>query len=1318
MNNFSSATGCAQAPLSPCSNPELSTLEQGDFPRRTSRLRRRAEILGCTIACLLLGAPMGVFGGESSRAAAVRSGPAPAAQDPCPTCNESLGLDAFRQSVGGDAIAVIVELQDPPGVMTRMENERAGRAMSFANLTANSAALLGKQRAFIASLPRHGVRALLREKNVRQIDGSIRHIQYQLTYLLNGVVLYVPPGDVAKLRALPEVRNVSVVPETRLLLDKAIDYSLGMQTNVAARQLAVYGATKEFQPAGAPGHPEAPATTRLDGFEGQNIIIAIIDSGVDWRHPMFGGIGQTTAQPRVSGQAESTNDNRKVIYYYALSSPGDPTDDFGHGTLVTSCAAGYAVDGNTPAIAGYGTGQNGTGIGPTPGGVQLHGTAPQALVMEYKVCGPATACTGDIELAIEDAASPFTIVGASGGGETNTFVPKPVADVINLSLGDTAGDPAGSTSVAANNAALAGTIVVAAAGNAGPGPGTVGSPGAATLTIAAAASLDPGSLSAGDLLAANQIPGETRAPGLGGPPPETGAASDANLPQPGGRQTMSLFPAAGGGPIPNGSASAHYVFVDRSNPANTIPPEVQNRIALVKIGTGTFAQNANSVAPFGPAAILLITATESATAVEVVGGIPTFTIGPDNANYLLATNIMGVAGTNVPQGTISALPLRIASSASLATFKPGMAGFSSRGPNDHPKARFRVIKPDVSAPGVSILGAATPDGIPSATIGLANASGYVQASGTSFACPITAGAMALVRQRVRDLGLDSINVSALHYRSTRFDAVTIARALLMNSASNLRSGLGVPEGDGTNSTASINDLGAGHINLDGALHANVIMVAPTLLLKGLGEFVAPTSDPSPSSDFDSQGNLKVLIPSASFGAVPVVGLNATISRTQQVIIRDIVGGDGRGTYNLAFQNNRNANLAGFQISFLSTAGLPIDSVAVPPGGQGSFLVRVTANGNLINADPTEFQWFITATHNSSGQRVRMPFYYRAVTPTIQNITAPDQLTMLADQPEQPPSNCATDTNSSFTVRWSYTAPAGGPAPVGFRVQEATRSTNVFFDDAEEPLVANANSKWSGGNDWSSAVNTNSGSLAYYVPDTANQNTSLTMINSVLVPAGGATLSFLTTQDFEDGFDSGYVELSTDGGATFTTIGSYMDNYIGTRVIDISPYAGQSIKIRFREVSDLANGPPDATPIGWYIENIRITSDNFHTIASPGPSATSLPIQGRPNGNYLYRIAGLFSTPLGTAPGPYSQTRCINLTVGSPRISQITQLPNRHIVLDCLGEAGVAHRIIASTNFTDWTTLGSQTAAADGSFQYEDNPSPAIIPYRFYRLVTP
>src|SRR5262249_38366312 len=151
----------------------------------------------------------------------------------------------------------------------------------------------------IASLPGHGVRALLRESDVRQVDGSMRHIQYQLTYLLNGFVAFVPREDLPRLRAQPEVKRVFEMQPVKLLLDKAIDYSLGLQTNIVDRRTAVYGPTLEYSPAGAPSHPEAPEQHATDGHEGQGMIIAIIDSGVDWRHPMFGGTGQTTPTPHV-----------------------------------------------------------------------------------------------------------------------------------------------------------------------------------------------------------------------------------------------------------------------------------------------------------------------------------------------------------------------------------------------------------------------------------------------------------------------------------------------------------------------------------------------------------------------------------------------------------------------------------------------------------------------------------------------------------------------------------------------------------------------------------------------------------------------------------------------------------------------------------------------------------------------------------------------------------------------------------------------------------------------------------------------------------
>jgi Subtilase family len=893
---------------------------------------------------------------------------------------EAPDVAAFRQSVGGSITPLIIELKGEPGVLRKLAAEKKGGPLALQQIFSQAQELAGEQDAFRASLAQRGVRALMRETDVTQIDGSVRHIQYRFTYLLNGFVAFVATDDIDRLKALPEVAHVSEPQQVQFFLNNAVDYSLGTQTNVADRRTAVYGPNKEFNPPGSAGHPETPASTKLDGFEGQNMNIAVIDTGVDYRHPMFGGTGLDTPVPRVSGQPESPDDNTKVIYFYAFSQPvGDPTDDFGHGTLVASCAAGFSVDGTTPPRFGYGLGVNPPlGVGPTPNGVQLFGTAPQARIMAYKVCGPANACLGDIELSIEDAASPFTLVAP--GTTAPTPVAKPVADVINLSLGDTAGDPAGSTSRIANNAALAGTIMVASAGNAGPGPGTIGAPSAATLAISVAASLDPGSVAGGDVLGPDQVPADLKVPGSAGPPPERGALSKANTPQPGERQGIKLFPVAGGGPIPEDSLSAHYVYVNQTgNPVT--PPSVQNRIALVR-GTGAFANIANAIVPLNPAAILIITAVESATAVVVVNNIPTYTISLADAGYLLDILAEGDDDSvDPPHGAISRLPMRIGESVSLPAFQGSMAGFSSRGPNDHANANFRTIKPDVTGPGVAIVGAATVEGIPDETVGLASTTGYTQANGTSFSGPITAGGMALIRQRVREeLNLDTTNLAELAYRAKRFDTVTVARALLQNSATNLRNGFGVSQGDGAASVASVNDMGSGHINLAAALTAKAIMVAPTPLLTDPQEF---NSNPPASTP------LTVMIPTASFGAVPVIGFNGTVERFREVIIRDVTGGQGGGVYNLSVQNHRLLESPGFQVSFTAANGSPITSVSVPASGQASFFVRTVADGMLITTNPTEFQWYVTATA-TSGQTLRMPFYYRAV-PAPPVVVTPAQL---------------------------------------------------------------------------------------------------------------------------------------------------------------------------------------------------------------------------------------------------------------------------------------------------------------------------------------
>lgn len=236
-----------------------------------------------------------------------------------------------------------------------------------------------------------------------------------------------------------------------------------------------------------------------------------------------------------------------------------------------------------------------------------------------------------------------------------------------------------------------------------------------------------------------------------------------------------------------------------------------------------------------------------------------------------------------------------------------------------------------------------------------------------------------------------------------------------------------------------------------------------------------------------------------------------------------------------------------------------------------------------------------------------------------------------------------DRDARFTLNWQRPAGAVGPD----LVQESTSCGPVFTDDAQETLVAGANSKWAGSEQWTSQPNPNGGSTAYYIADGALQDESLTMKGAVAIPAGaGAALTFTTRQGFEDTYDFGKVEVSTDNGASFVEVASYTgpegltpaDVFEGTRTIDLSRFAGQAVKVRFRVTSDLFNV---GAPAGWYVDNISITASNFQTVAS-GLAGTSYTFTGKADGNYCYRVGTTYDVAGVPAASPLSNV--VNVTV--------------------------------------------------------------------------
>ena len=138
-----------------------------------------------------------------------------------------------------------------------------------------------------------------------------------------------------------------------------------------------------------------------------------------------------------------------------------------------------------------------------------------------------------------------------------------------------------------------------------------------------------------------------------------------------------------------------------------------------------------------------------------------------------------------------------------------------------------------------------------------------------------------------------------------------------------------------------------------------------------------------------------------------------------------------------------------------------------------------------------------------------------------------------------------------------------------------------------------------------------------------------------------SVSFWTYYNTEQGYDYGYFEVGTDG-RLFTILG----NYTGTGTTwqehqyDLSVYAGKSVFLRFRYVTD------DSTHgEGFYVDDITPIAQFAHTTnVSASITQTHYPFTGRTNGTYYYSVRG-HTTARGW--GDYSMVKSINVLVTHP-----------------------------------------------------------------------
>ncbi|MGG0176949.1 InlB B-repeat-containing protein [Gottfriedia acidiceleris] len=554
----------------------------------------------------------------------------------------------------------------------------------------------------------------------------------------NGVLLSVPTNLVTKIAENQEV--ASVWPVMDFNVDEGAATQAEATTGKMTEGLKTVGADK-LQAEGTTG------VIKSGPRAGQKVKVGVLDTGIDYNHPDLYKVthdanghlyeGHDFVNSEVDGDGNVTyvddHDPMETTYQDWLNDKENPNPLIGpppsnyksyitsHGTHVSGTIAANTTSNN----AGY----SANGVAPD---VELHG---------YRVLGPGGRGTADSVLNGIDQAV------------------KDDMDVINLSLGANVNDPLYPTSVAINNATLQGVVCAVAAGNAGPGQATVGSPGSSPLAITVGAS------SIQEEIAALTVKfGTTSYP--------------AHL---FGKDFSQADNEFKGQTLP-------IVDVGSGTPDDYSGKDMAGKIALVKRG-GDYLSTKMANAKAAGAKGMLIWNDRDDT--ETSGYIPSFLgVNMDNIYSISLTNAQGKALVDAIKAKPETASITFPTILDAPTIVKGdeLASFSSTGP-----VRDWTIKPDIVAPGVDIFSTVPYDvWEPNEKKDYKNS--YESMSGTSMATPHVAGISALVL--------------AAHPDYTPADVKTA----LMNTAKDINT---------DSKTYSVYQVGAGRVDAYRAVHANI-----------------------------------------------------------------------------------------------------------------------------------------------------------------------------------------------------------------------------------------------------------------------------------------------------------------------------------------------------------------------------------------------------------------------------------------------------------------------------------------------------------------
>ncbi len=415
---------------------------------------------------------------------------------------------------------------------------------------------------------------------------------------------------------------------------------------------------------------------------GAGVKIGDIDTGIDNTHPFFDPTGFTFPPGFPKCDAADSNSHHqdqdckyvspkvivaKVFYNKNNQTNFDAQAIQDHGSHTAGIAAGIF----NPALHAV---VQGVSIG------DMSGMAPGAFLGNYNVF------PGDVTNArSEDILNAVDAAVADG------------MDVLNLSLGGGYHGNNDLLSIGLDNAVDAGVVVAVAAGNSGPGPNTLESPGRARKVITVAASTN------------QHFVGQPFTYPAGGGTTIGAAVGDF-------------------APLP---AMSFNLFDTHSDGCGSVDPGASGNVAIIDRGTCSFSQKVANAKAAGAIGALIIN--------NVAGDPISMARTPGFDDNLPAVMI----GKNEGAALRAANPPNASASATFQEFitpnKDILAGFSGQGPTNVDLA----IKPDVTSVGVNVLSSITCVGKGPGCPG--DGSGWAFFQGTSMSTPHIAGSAAVLR---------------------------------------------------------------------------------------------------------------------------------------------------------------------------------------------------------------------------------------------------------------------------------------------------------------------------------------------------------------------------------------------------------------------------------------------------------------------------------------------------------------------------------------------------------------------------------------------